>query len=303
MSRYTRRAEMTAEQRATERREVKRRRYLVERGTPSRSKDVAAVRRHCHSLYYEGGMTSHAMAAQSGVSRDTIMHLIKGYRVVRGERVTVDCLLQSTIDKLWGIRLERPAPRIRSGAHLPPLGTRRRLQALNALGYDCVWMAEELGISAGNLNTLMLGHRGRRFVYAATAQRIASFYEKYQHTDPTEVGRSAWHISTTRSRARKNGYVPPWCWDEETIDDPAAEPEWTGACGTAEGYAIHRREQIPLCRPCRNTQRRRAADAPAEPLAEAAAGSVPAPARRGTGRRPARLPAPAAEPRRRAVAA
>ncbi|MGP3690507.1 hypothetical protein ACTVZO_38415 [Streptomyces sp. IBSNAI002] len=302
MSRYTRRAEMTPEQSARERREVKRRRYLVERGTPSRSKDIAAVRRHCRSLYYEGGMTSHAMAAQSGVGRDTIMHLINGYRVVRGERVTVDCLLQSTIDKLWSIRLERPAAKSRSGAQLPPLGTRRRLQALNAMGYDCVWMAGELGLSAGNLSTLMLSHRGRRYVYAATAHRIAAFYEKYQHSNPAELGRSAWHISTTRSRARKNGYVPPWCWDDETIDDPAAEPEWTGACGTAEGYAIHRREQIPPCRRCRDARRVPDADVPSAPLAGAAASAAPALARRA-GRRPVRLPAPAAGPGRRPVAA
>lgn len=264
MSRYTPRAEMTPQQSARERRNVKRRRFLAERGTPSRSKDIAAVQRHVRGVYYEGGMTSHAMAAQSGVSRDTIMHLIKGYRVVRGERTEIVCLLQSTIDKLWTIRLELPAAEGRSGAHLPPLGTRRRLQALNAMGYDCVWMAGELEISAGNLNSLMLSRRS--YVYAATARRIAAFYDKYQHTDPADVGRGAWHISVAKTRAAKGGFVPPWCWDEESIDDPLAQPEWTGACGTPEGYAIHRREQIPLCPPCKGARRRPAEAPPAAPV-------------------------------------
>ncbi|MCB5167483.1 hypothetical protein LG634_21970 [Streptomyces bambusae] len=254
MSKYTPRAEMTAEQSALARRDAKRRRYLAERGTPSRSKDIDAVQRHVRRLYYEGGMTSHAMAAQSGVGRDTIMHLVKGYRVVNGRRVRIACLLQTTIDKLWTLRLQLPPDQGRSGAHLPPSGTRRRLQALNALGYDCVWMADRLGICAGNISALMLGQRGRSYVYAATAQRIAALYDEYQHTDPAAAGRSSWHISTARTRARKNGYAPPWCWDDETIDDPRAEPEWTGACGTAQGYAIHRREQIPICRACREAR-------------------------------------------------
>ncbi|MCY0931632.1 hypothetical protein OTB20_36730 [Streptomyces sp. H27-H1] len=262
MSKYTPRTEMTPEQSTRERREAKRRKYLAERGTPSRSKDIADIQRHVRRVYYEGGMTSHAMAAQAGVGRDTIMHLINGYRVVQGRRVTTSCLLQSTIDKLWTIRLELPPDHGRAGAHLPPLGTRRRLQALNAMGYDGVWMASQLGICAGNLSALMLGRRGRRYVYAATARRVAAFYDKYQHTDPADVGRSAWHVSTTKTRAGKNGYALPWCWDEETIDDPRTEPEWTGACGTPEGFKIHRREQIPVCSRCRRARRGEADTAP-----------------------------------------
>ncbi|WP_405497484.1 hypothetical protein [Streptomyces sp. NBC_00096] len=282
MSKYRPRAEMTPEQSARARRDAKRRKFLVQRGTPSRSRNISEVQRHVRRLYYDGGMTSRAMAAQSGVSRDTIMQVIKGYRVVQGRRTTVSCLLQSTIDKLSTIRLELAPPEDLLGAHIPPTGTRRRLQALSAMGYDSVWMAERLGTCAGNIGALIRGHRGRCYVYAATARRVRTLYATYQHVDPAETGRSAWHISTAKSRARKQGYAPPWCWDEETIDDPHAEPEWTGACGTSRGHAIHRREQIATCGPCREAKHNEAD----EPKAPVMALSVTRerPARRGTTR-------------------
>ncbi|MFK0239143.1 hypothetical protein [Streptomyces vinaceus] len=255
LSKYMPRGEMTQEERAAAQRNAKRRRYLAQRGTPCRSTDIAKAQKNVRLLYYKHGMTAQAMSSRSGISRDTIMQLIHGYRVVEGQRVPVVCLLRSTLAKLEAIQPDKPLEEARAGSRLPPLGTRRRLQALNAMGYDCVWMSEQLGISAGNIGCLMLSKRGRRYVYAGTARRVAALYTRYQSTDPREVGRSAWQISNAKSRARKNGYAPPSCWDEDAIDSPHAEPEWTGACGTVEGYAIHRREKIPPCQPCRGAQR------------------------------------------------
>ncbi|MFE9560027.1 hypothetical protein ACFYM0_02820 [Streptomyces sp. NPDC006487] len=277
MSQYTPRAEMTPDQLALARREVKRRRYLAQSGKPSRSHDIADVQRHLRRLYYRGGMTARAMAAQSGVSRDTILHVIKGHRMVGGRKVPITCLLQSTIDKLWTVELELPPDEVRAGSHLPPLGTRRRLQALNALGYDGVWMAEQLGISPGNLNAMMLSVRSRHYVYAATAHRVAALYDEYQHTDPAGAGRGAWHISTAKTRAAKKGYAPPSCWDEDTIDAPEAQPEWTGACGSTAGHAIHRREGIPVCDACRQARNERILDRAMEaPTQKVALGSLAA---------------------------
>jgi hypothetical protein len=59
-----------------------------------------------------------------------------------------------------------------------------------------------------------------------------------------------------RAKARNKGYAPIDCWDLDTVHLPEAVAEWTGACGTEEGYRIHIRETIegrhlPLCEPCR----------------------------------------------------
>ncbi|MFJ3977832.1 hypothetical protein [Streptomyces sp. NPDC090021] len=255
MATYTPRAAMSAEHRARERREAKRRRILTDRGTPSRTRNIADIQRHVRHLYYAGGMSSQAIAERSGVGRHTVMQLITGHRTVGGEITEVSCMLRSTIEKLWSVRLDpSPEPSGR-GARIPPLGTRRRLQALNALGYDFVWMAERLGISPGNLHAMVTSSRSRSFVYASTARRVADLYAAYQHVDPALAGRSAWHVSTARTRARRAGYAPPCCWDDETIDLPTAQPEWTGACGTPRGYGIHLRERIPVCPRCRAARR------------------------------------------------
>jgi transcriptional regulator with XRE-family HTH domain len=55
---------------------------------------------------------------------------------------------------------------------------------------------------------------------------------------------------SARAKARNRGYPPIGCWDLETVHLPDSIPEWTGACGTDEGYAIHLREEIPVCPAC-----------------------------------------------------
>jgi hypothetical protein len=44
--------------------------------------------------------------------------------------------------------------------------------------------------------------------------------------------------------------VHPDHWDDDTIDDPNAVPEYTGRCGSIVGALIHLRESIPMCPPC-----------------------------------------------------
>ena len=44
-------------------------------------------------------------------------------------------------------------------------------------------------------------------------------------------------------------------WDDDTIDDPAAFPDWTGKCGTPDGYDAHYKMKIlPSCQPCRDAR-------------------------------------------------
>lgn len=83
--------------------------------------------------------------------------------------------------------------------------------------------------------------------------------------DPAEHC-TALSIAKTKARARRQRWAPTWAWDGDTLDDPDASPEWTGACGTAEGYRIHIRETIfegnplPLCDRCREVVESRPPD-------------------------------------------
>lgn len=97
---------------------------------------------------------------------------------------------------------------------VPALGTRRRLQALVAIGWDLHTLATRAGVSVDRLSRIA---RGRNpVVFRSTAARIASLYDGH-HMQPPPPGRAA---NYARSIAAKNGYAPPLAWDD--IDtDPA----------------------------------------------------------------------------------
>lgn len=172
---------------------------------------------------------------------------------MRGERET---MRRETYNKLLRLQPELPersgATR-RGGAKISPQGSVRRLQALTAMGWPIKTAAPIIGVDQRNLAKILLGKV--RFVYSVMAADIAMAYDKLIGMDPLEQ-RASWTIEASRREAARRRYAPPHCWDEDTIDDPDAHPEWTGACGTEEGYRIHVRETVngnhlPPCEPCR----------------------------------------------------
>ncbi|MCX5233392.1 hypothetical protein [Streptomyces sp. NBC_00233] len=126
-------------------------------------------------------------------------------------------------------------------------GTTRRLQALSAAGYCLRWLAAETGRDVRRLHAFV---HGKQYVSRSFAEQVAGLYEKYADTDPLTVGEPSRAVAYTRSVARKHGWAPSAAWDDDTIDDQDAIPEWTGSCGTERGYRVHCRERIPCCAPC-----------------------------------------------------
>lgn len=98
---------------------------------------------------------------------------------------------------------------------VPSIGTARRLQALATMGWTMVELAERLGTCPAYLRKTARADRDR--VWRDTATAVADLYDQLwdQH------GRS----TITASRARAKGWVPPLAWDDDTIDDPNAEPQ------------------------------------------------------------------------------
>lgn len=93
-------------------------------------------------------------------------------------------------------------------------GTRRRIQALWAIGWTSQHIANACGWGTPQAVTEVVGVR--RDVYASTATTIARVYDLMSMTP----GPSA---KNHREAARK-GWAPPLSWDEDTIDDPSAKP-------------------------------------------------------------------------------
>lgn len=102
--------------------------------------------------------------------------------------------------------------------HLPPalvptVGSRRRLQALQAIGYPLAHLARELGYAgAASLSPLFVRPMMRRDL----AERISVLYERISGTPGPS--RSA------RIRARNAGFVPPLDWEDVDIEAPSAAP-------------------------------------------------------------------------------
>lgn len=104
-------------------------------------------------------------------------------------------------------------------AHVDAAGTRRRLQALIAIGWSQSKLAERLGMRRSNLTKTMRGTR----VTAANARAVRDLYDRLWDADPAAHGVTAQAIVRSRNTARANGWPPPAAWDDDLIDLP--EPE------------------------------------------------------------------------------
>jgi hypothetical protein len=130
------------------------------------------------------------------------------------------------------------------------VGTRRRLCALAAVGFSTASIAQISGIDRQILNRIQVGKEGQEFTTRRLGLATREAYEKYGNVDPLEIGQTQQAKSYVTGRAFRNGWAPPHCWDEDTIDDPSAYPEWTGKCGQLAGALIHLRENQPICQRC-----------------------------------------------------
>ncbi|MFE5368122.1 hypothetical protein [Streptomyces mirabilis] len=124
--------------------------------------------------------------------------------------------------------------------------TRRRLQALAAIGFPFRRLGEHLP-----LHPVQVGHTARsEKVQAGTHRAVAAAYKKLAHQNPTEHGIRPGTALKIRRYAQAQGWAPPIAWDDDTIDDPNAHPDWTGHCGSDRGYWMHQRQQLPMCARC-----------------------------------------------------
>ena len=126
------------------------------------------------------------------------------------------------------------------------VGTVRRLQALAVAGWPLARIARDTGLAAGALARALTATT----VPVSMARAVAAFYTRYQLASPGLCGVAHIHARAVRERATAAGWAPHGAWDDDTIDDPAARPEWTGHCGTTRGADLHEKHGIPLCPPC-----------------------------------------------------
>jgi hypothetical protein len=134
----------------------------------------------------------------------------------------VRTVLQSTA---WAISRAKPEP-MRSASFRDSTGTRRRVQALACLGYSYAAQADLVETVTGRrvTNDAVSHWMTNPMVTHAVAEDVARVYEKYAMV-PRDLD------NTVARRSRKKGWAPPLAWDDDTIDDPKAKPDFGNVQG------------------------------------------------------------------------
>jgi hypothetical protein len=111
-------------------------------------------------------------------------------------------------------------------------GSRRRLQALVALGHSPARLAGQLGISPPRMRRLL--HGQTQTVSSATHLTVCTLYSHLWSELPAERARREQATAeVARRQAQRSGWPPPMALDDDRIDDPRYRPRaaWTRATG------------------------------------------------------------------------
>lgn len=195
------------------------------------------------------GMSDRMIADQVGVA-DSLPSKVR-----RGK---VRTIRRDSFNRIMQLRPQRPVTsvsasgKVGAGSRVDPTGTVRRIQALRADGFPGPLLGELIGVSYEAIS--QLARVARPAVLESTRHDVAELYAELDGKGPGDFGVPSNVAGKCATFARRAGYAPRSCWDEDTIGNPEAIPEWTGRCGTVYGWHVHQVEGIPLCQPCRDAQ-------------------------------------------------
>ena len=107
--------------------------------------------------------------------------------------------------------------------YVDPVGSMRRIRALHRIGWTLRHIA-----AAGQLSCRVENIGSQQWVTTDTAAGVKRAYDRLSMTP----GPSA----RTAARAAREGWASPLAWDENTIDDPAAQPNLGDTEDGQDGY-------------------------------------------------------------------
>jgi transcriptional regulator with XRE-family HTH domain len=176
--------------------------------------DAGPARDHLAALS-RAGIGWKRAAELAGLSTGTVSKLLFG----KGGRLPSRRIRPETAEAILAVHVA-PAS-LGQGALVPADGTRRRLQALVAIGWSQARLADRLGMTPSNFGSAL----GRDRVTAATARTVERLYDDLWNRPPPEPDQHS-RISASRARnyARARGWAPPLAWDDDEMDDPDARP-------------------------------------------------------------------------------
>lgn len=181
--------------------------------------DAGPAREHI-AMLREAKLGLKRIAALAGVSASSLGKLVYG-TATHGpsERVTGE-----TARKVLAV----PVPTVvdlGKSVTVDGTGTRRRLEALIALGWSVKRLCDEHDLDRQALDRALVGAP----VQAVTARRVRVMFEAVGDRRPSENDRTERQSAArSRNRAAKRGWVVPAEWDDAGLDDPHAAPPTGG---------------------------------------------------------------------------
>lgn len=187
------------------------------RGITADRVPAGPVREHVQRLRGQG-LGYKRIAEISGVSSRVLAGVIWGHsgRMDAGPQRWVTHRTAARILAV-DVSLETLAP----GRRVASTGTRRRLQALIALGWSRARLAAAMGVTEHALGRAITGTQCT--VRTALAARRV-YADLWDQAPPAATSPERQAATRARNDARAHGWVPPLAWDDDTIDDPAAMP-------------------------------------------------------------------------------
>jgi len=164
--------------------------------------DIVAVREHMQQLR-SMGVGTRAIATSSGVSRSTVIRIIKGKEL--STRVTTSELLMSVMSS-------------EAAAYVHGIGTARRLRALHAVGWSFNMLAAALQWPRSFVVRLAVNPKTVR---TSTAAHVAKVYRQLEYRILPQTAAAI----RSRKHATAQGWVGPAAWDGLDMDDPACKTE------------------------------------------------------------------------------
>jgi len=143
-----------------------------------------------------------------------------------------DILIAKTVQRRTAAAiLATPIGRLPSCGYVNSIGVKRRVRALQAIGWPVAQISLRLGKNERSLrNTLTLGE-----VYTDTHRAVRDLYEAMADERPAEdTADQRRQVTRAKNYAAARGWPPPAAWDLD-IDEPDAEPSMPA--GSSVGLA------------------------------------------------------------------
>lgn len=182
--------------------------------------DADRVRQHLQMLN-EHGITAHRVAEIVGVGHCSLHPL---FQPQHGRRRPVRYAVRAeTAAKILAL-----TPEAVTSAHVHPIGTARRLQALVAIGWPMRYLGQHLDLGETYVHQLIKRSSKDHRVLATTALKVADGYERLKNERPARHGTAPRIIKMARNMAASRGWPPPkyWATRMDVIDDPDFTPEY-----------------------------------------------------------------------------